>query len=102
MPNLATNTHESLLNYPPYNPYHLQPMSNLMSLTSAQLKRAANLKDKISALEKELVSILGASQASAPKKKGTMSAAGRAKISAAQKERWAKVKGTKSVGKKKS
>ena len=69
-------------------------MSNLLSLTSAQLKRAADLKDKISKLEKELVSILGAAPAAAPapKKKSKMSAASRAKISAAQKARWAKAK----------
>jgi hypothetical protein len=66
-------------------------MSNLLSLTSAQLKHAANLKDQISKLEKELASILGATSAPAPKK-SKMSAAGRAKIVAAQKARWAKVK----------
>ena len=70
-------------------------MSNLLSLTSTQLKRAADIKDKISTLEKELVSILGATIAAStavPKKKSKMSAAGRAKIAAAQKARWAKVK----------
>ena len=72
-------------------------MSNLSSLTSAQLKRAASLKDKIAALEKELNAILGAptTAASVPKKKGKMSAAGRAKIAAAQKARWAKIKAAK-------
>ena len=70
-------------------------MSNLLSLTSAQLKHAADIKDKISALEKELASILGSpAKAStptpAPKKKSKMSAAARAKIAAAQKARWAK------------
>ena len=72
-------------------------MSNLLSLTSAQLKHAADIKDKISALEKELATILGSPTkasppAPAPKKKSKMSAAGRAKISAAAKARWAKVK----------
>ena len=66
-------------------------MSNLLSLTSAQLKHAADIKDKISALEKELASILG-SLAPAPKKKSKMSAVARAKIAAAQKARWAKAK----------
>ena len=67
-------------------------MNNLLSLTPAELKRAAALKEKISKLEKELVSILGSATAPAPKKKFKMSAAGRAKIGAAQKARWAKIK----------
>lgn len=78
-------------------------MSNLLSLTSTQLKRAAGLKDKITALEKELASILGGSASTstpAPKKKSKMSAAARAKIGAAQKARWAKVKGAKPAKKK--
>jgi hypothetical protein len=74
-------------------------MNNLLSsLTTAQLRRAADLKEKIEALSKELSSILGASAPvsdKAPKKKGKMSAAGRAKIAAAQKARWAKIKAAK-------
>jgi hypothetical protein len=76
-------------------------MSNLSALTSTQLKRAADLKDKIEALTNQLNAILGA-PASAPAKsakKGGISAAGRAKIAAAQKARWAKVKAAKSAGK---
>jgi hypothetical protein len=74
-------------------------MSNLLSLTTAQLRHAIDLKGKIEALHKQLASILGAPapvSAKAPKK-GKMSAAARAKISAAAKARWAKVKGTKSA-----
>jgi hypothetical protein len=75
-------------------------MSNLLSLTSTQLKRAATLKGRINSLEKKLAAILGAPApaakygklALAPKKKRKMSAAGRARIRAAQKARWAKVK----------
>ena len=72
-------------------------MSNLFDLSSAQLIRAAAIKEKISALEKELVSILGlptpaAKSVVAPKKKRTMSAAGLASIKAAQKARWSKIK----------
>ena len=76
-------------------------MSNLLTLTSSQLKRAADLKDKISKLEKDLASLLGAPKTSGPtpKQKG-MSAAGRAKIAAAQKARWAKVTGAKPAKKK--
>jgi hypothetical protein len=72
-------------------------MSNLFSLTSTELKRAADLKDKIAALEKQLAALLGSPAAPAPatKKKFKMSAAGKAKIRAAQKVRWAKVKGLK-------
>jgi len=69
-------------------------MSNLTSLTSAQLKRAAKIKDKIDALERELASILGG-KVSAKQKKSGMSAAGRARVAAAQRARWAKVKAAK-------
>lgn len=73
-------------------------MSNLSSLTSAQLKQAAALKDKIEALSRQLNSLLGGgSAASAPKsaKRGKMSAAGRARVAAAQRARWAKIKAAK-------
>jgi len=84
------------------------PMSNLLSLSSTQLKRAAAIKDQIEALNDELASLLGSS-ASAGKtargaKKGGMSAAGRARVAAAQRARWAKIKAanpTKAGGKKK-
>jgi hypothetical protein len=75
-------------------------MSNqLSSLTGVQLRRAAELKDKIEALNEELDSILGTSapvSSQAPRKRG-MSAAGRARIAAAQKARWAKAKTAKSA-----
>jgi len=75
-------------------------MSNLISLTSAQLNRAADLKEQISRLERELFSILGERPASVPSpKKRKFSAAARAKIAAAQKARWAKLKGTKPAAK---
>jgi hypothetical protein len=77
-------------------------MSNLLSLTTTQLRRAADLKEKIEALNKELASILGTPasvSAKSPKKKGGMSAAGRAKVAAAQKARWAKIKGAKPAAK---
>jgi hypothetical protein len=76
-------------------------MSNLISLTTTQLRQAADLKEKIEALNKELASILGASTpapAKAPKK-GGMSAAGRARVAAAQKARWAKIKAAKPAAK---
>ena len=76
-------------------------MSNsLSSLTTAQLRHAADLKDKIEALHHELTSLLGGSvPAKAPKQKGGMSAAGRARVAAAQKARWAKVKAGKTASK---
>jgi hypothetical protein len=76
-------------------------MSNLLSLTTTQLRHAIDLKGKIEALHKQLASILGASapvSATAPKKK-KMSAAARAKISAAAKARWAKIKVAKPAAK---
>jgi len=73
----------------------------MLNLSSKQLRKAANLKDKIESLHKELRRIVGvpthAENAVAPKRK--MSAAGRAKIAAAQKARWAKVTGRKSTTK---
>jgi hypothetical protein len=77
-------------------------MNNLLSsLTTKQLRHAADLKEKIEALNEELVSILGApasTPAKAPKKR-RMSATGRARVAAAQKARWAKIKGAKPASK---
>lgn len=71
--------------------------NQLSTLTTTQLRHAADLKEKIDALNKELASILGAPAQEAAKapKKGGMSAAGRARVAAAQKARWAKIKGAK-------
>jgi methionyl-tRNA synthetase len=75
----------------------------LTSLSPQQLRRAADLKDKIQSLENEFQRILGTSTKSitavAPKKKRKMSAAGRAKIAAAARARWAKFKGRKAAAK---
>lgn len=67
---------------------------NLHDLTVNQLKRAASIKERIDALNKELRSILGALAQSgvAPKKKRTMSASVKRKIAAAQKTRWANLR----------
>jgi len=76
-------------------------MSNLLSLTTKQLRRAADLKEMIEALNTELASILGTPapvSAKRPKKRG-MSAAGRAAVAAAQKARWAKIKKAKPTAK---
>jgi hypothetical protein len=82
-------------------------MSSINNLSAKQLRQAAALKDKIDELENELSQLLGSSAKSvtvnAPvkgaKKKGGMSAAGRAAVAAAQRARWAKVKAGKSAAK---
>jgi hypothetical protein len=75
----------------------------MLHLSSKQLRTAATLKEKIQSLEKELGRILGSAiKAVAPaaaKKRRKMSAAGKARIIAAQKARWAKFKGRKSAAK---
>ncbi len=78
-------------------------MSSINSLSVTQLRKAAALKEKIEALEKEFDQILGstakATGTPGAEKKFKMSAAGRARISAAAKARWAKVKKTKPAAK---
>jgi len=72
----------------------------MTNLSASQLRRAANLKDKLASLQKELTRLLGSADvAVAPRKRRKMSAAARAKIAAAQKARWAKSKGQKSAAK---
>jgi hypothetical protein len=68
-------------------------MINLSSLSSSQLKRAAAIKDRIETLQKELADLTGEAveTTSAPAGKRKISAAGLARIKAAQKKRWAKV-----------
>lgn len=68
-------------------------MKNILELTSEQLRRAAQIKEQISSLEKQLENLLG--QAPAAKRNGGMSASARAKISAAAKARWARVRAEK-------
>jgi len=75
-------------------------MSILSSFTSNQLKRAAAIQEQIETLHEELAGLLGGSApaasapaAAAPKAgRRKISAAGIARIKAAQKLRWAKVK----------
>jgi len=76
---------------------------SMINLTPAQLRQAADLKEQIETLQKQLTAILGGSATTDPiqpakpvvVKKGGMSAAGKAKIAAAQKLRWAKVNAAK-------
>jgi hypothetical protein len=75
-------------------------MNSITNLTFKQLLRAVTLKGKIQSLEKQLSKLLSSSETtivSAPKKRNKMSASGRKRIAEAQKARWAKVKGRKSV-----
>ena len=77
---------------------------SIINLTPVQLRKAADLQEKIAKLQSELTAIFGneykaTSTAKPAKKKGGMSAAGKAKIAAAQKLRWAKVKAAKATPK---
>ncbi len=81
--------------------HYQSPMTNLVNLTTAQLHRIIAIKEKIESLQAEIDSIAGgdgkipiSASVEVPKKR-RMSAAGRARISAAAKARWAKLKGTK-------
>lgn len=73
-----------------------------MPISIETLKEALQIKEEIASLEARLNKILGSGEvpspfsAPLPTKKGRkkMSAAARAKIAAAQKARWAKLKGT--------
>jgi ribosomal protein L15 len=69
-----------------------------MNISATQLRRAANIQDKIESLQSELNQLLGNGSVAAPKperKRRKMSAAARAKIAAAQRARWAKVNAAK-------
>jgi hypothetical protein len=68
---------------------------NLSEISVAQLRRAIVIKEQLEVLEQELAGITGAPVPAVPQKeKGKISAAGLARIRAAQKARWAKVNAT--------
>lgn len=69
---------------------------NLLSLSSHELRHAADIVDKIEKLKGELSAALGSSSVTVKslKRKHRMSAAGRLAIAAAQRARWAKMKST--------
>lgn len=89
--------------------------SESVQLTAADLRRAADLQDKITAMQADLARLLGGGgsasvkaaktpkavkPAKAPKparRKPNISDAGRRRIAAAQKARWAKVKAEKAA-----
>jgi hypothetical protein len=70
--------------------------ATMINITPQQLRKAANIQEKIQSLQKELGQLLGGrgetATTEAPKKKRKVSAAGLANIRAAQKTRWARIK----------
>ena len=73
---------------------------NITDLTPKQLRRAANLQEKIQSLQSDLNQILGSEgSASAQSTEGPtkrkFSASAKARMRKAQRARWAKIKGTK-------
>jgi hypothetical protein len=77
--------------------------SNLLTILSVKdLKRAVAIRERIEGLQRDLIRITGARAAPAKngasrRKKSTMSAAVRARISAGMKSRWAKRRGKRRV-----
>jgi hypothetical protein len=66
----------------------------MINLSASQLRRAADIKDKIESLQSEFARLLGGTEGgAAPRKRRRMSAAGRARIAAGQRARWAKQRG---------
>lgn len=72
---------------------------SLLHLTPSQLRHAAKIKEQIQALESELIklssSVVSRTLTLAKASGKKMSATAKAKISAAAKARWAKIKGIK-------
>ena len=67
-------------------------MNSLIGLTPKALRKAADLQERIAALQEELEQLLGevsAPTAEAPKKRKKFSAATKAKMAASQRARWA-------------
>ena len=72
-------------------------MNALTELTPKQLRRAADLQERIQALQHQLVAILGAEVSRpapqpGPKRTRRVTPAGRARLAALARARWAKVK----------
>jgi len=69
-----------------------------MNISASQLRRAADIQDKIESLQSELNTLLGngsqndSNSKPLKRRRRKMSAAARAKIAAAQRARWAKAK----------
>ncbi len=84
------------LDLPSSYPEHAHDMkTTLTDLSTDQLRRAVAIKEQIETLQRQFDSLFGASTpVTAPRaaRKRGMSAAGRARIAAAQRARWAKQK----------
>lgn len=79
-------------------------MNAFPNISPAQLRKAASIQEKIQSLQKKLGQILGATSESAESeapRRRKISAAGLANIRAAQKARWAKIKGARATSKRK-
>lgn len=73
-----------------------------MNLSAKEIRHAANLKERIEGLQRELEHLLGSPEPAAAPGRGHkrhMSAAGRARIIAAAKARWARFWAEKASGK---
>ena len=83
-------------------PKSIHTPTTMINATPQQLRKAANIQERIQSLQKELGELLGSrgetAVSKAPKRR-KMSAAGLASIRAAQKARWAKIKGAALSGK---
>ena len=71
----------------------------MLNITPTQLRKAADIQERIESLQKELNEILGgevstSAKTTEPPKKRKFSAAAKARMRAAQQARWAKIKGT--------
>ena len=71
--------------------------TSLSNLTARQLRQAADIRERIDTLQREMGRILSSSapagNGASPQKKSAMSPAVRARIAAAARARWAKIKG---------
>jgi hypothetical protein len=71
-------------------------MAALSNISVRDLRKAVSLRERIEALERQLASILGGSGAVGSRpgsRRRTISASGRARIAAAQRLRWARLRG---------
>jgi hypothetical protein len=75
------------------------PMNSIITLSPQQLRRAANVKEKIDSLQRELANILGDGSPTignnSSRSGRKLSSAARARISAAAKKRWANIRRSK-------
>jgi len=71
----------------------------MINITPTQLRKAADIQEKIQSLQEEISQLLGGpaetAAIEAPRKRRKVSAAGRARMRAAQIARWARIKGAK-------